>query len=59
MKLRCENCRRLVLKTDRRRKIGHQLIAMNGAELENFPRQAPRLRCMCGRVIVLLEGRVG
>lgn len=50
----CPSCREPVAKFDRRRK--QPLQPCNGAILTTGHNEAPRLKCPCGVVVILLEG---
>ena len=56
MNYSCAECRKVVAKEDRRRKIP-ELVAVSGASVERHHQQAPRLRCPCGHVTILIRGR--
>jgi hypothetical protein len=52
----CPGCGTLVLKRDRRRKGNAQLQVKNEATLVLTDRMAPKVRCRCGKVIILVQG---
>lgn len=51
----CARCRTLVAATVRR-DDGWQLVPLNGATLLEQRGRAPRVRCPCGVVSILLDG---
>ena len=53
MTIQCPGCKMIILREDRRRK--QPLREMNGAVLTLDQRQAPRIRCKCGKLVVLLK----
>ncbi len=59
MTIICEGCKRCIMRRDRRYRANDQLKAVNGAVIDVPHRQAPRLLCPCGRVTILLKGKVG
>jgi len=53
--LKCARCGKVVAKEDRRFK-GEQLQPRNGATI-SFPEgQAPRVRCACGMLTIVIRG---
>ena len=57
-KIKCPRCENYIAKYDRRKKLEEQLIATYGAYLSQEPKQAPKVICPCGMVVILLEGSV-
>lgn len=57
MTVNCPCCRMPIAKEDRRRKQDN-LTMMNGAKLTERKNEAPRVRCSCGHVTILLKGKV-
>lgn len=57
MSLRCDGCGRIMAREDKRRKPGDRLKPVDGVTLEKgFEGRATRLKCGCGRVLILLQG---
>ena len=56
MNYHCPACRKLIAREDRRRVEGARLKAMSGAILIQYEKEAPKLRCPCGKLIILLKG---
>lgn len=52
----CPDCRRPLVRVDRRCK--QPLRAVGGASLDLRPGLAPRVKCSCGKTLVLLEGKL-
>lgn len=50
----CPACKKIVAKEDRRRK--QPLYALPGAVLTQRDHEAPRVKCACGKVLILLKG---
>lgn len=50
----CPGCRRIVAKHGRR----FSIITHNQATLERRALEAPRIKCACGKVIILLRGEL-
>ncbi len=57
MNHKCYHCKLVIAKEDRRRKPP-RLEAGPGALVERFHNQAPRIKCSCGRITILLKGSV-
>lgn len=52
--LKCQKCQIPIMKEDRRFK--QPIQALNNAILEIKGTQAPRIRCQCGQIHILLRG---
>lgn len=54
----CPGCQRLLVKEDLR-KSGRSCYRMVSAlEIVQRPNEAPRVRCRCGQLVILLKGSV-
>lgn len=51
---KCPGCNKVVAKEDRRRRVS--LVVVPPATMIQSHQQAPRIRCECGKAIVLLKG---
>ena len=51
----CPKCRRMMAKQDRRVKKHDGIIPFKGVNLTVKENEAPRLKCSCGKVIILLK----
>lgn len=51
---KCPGCNKIVAKEDRRRRLS--LVVVSPATMIQTHQQAPRIRCECGKAIVLLKG---
>ena len=51
----CPDCKRLLAKEDRRKKV---LETVQGTTIDQSPRVAPRFVCQCGKVIIFVKGRL-
>lgn len=54
--VKCPRCESYIGKYDRRKKRENQLSPINGASLSTTPKQAPKITCTCGMVVVILKG---
>lgn len=54
MSYNCTSCKKLVAQYDNQE--FPQLQPVNGAELQTKLNEAARVRCKCGRVMILLTG---
>lgn len=55
----CPRCNKVLAREDiGLRSIGESLFPTNGTKVEVKPGQAPRLVCTCGKVLLLMEGRL-
>lgn len=52
----CVKCGVTIARTDNRRRLDDRTMPKSPAVLERPARQAPRLRCGCGHVTILLKG---
>lgn len=57
MTLTCDGCGRQLAKEDKRRRLAERLRLAEGVTLEQEAEgRATRLKCPCGRVLILLRG---
>ncbi len=56
MNYHCADCKKVIAKEDRRRKL-RELVPVGGGSIDRFHQQAPRLKCPCGVVTILIRGR--
>ena len=51
----CSACKKVIARQDGRRKNSGHLALLSGAKLMLRKGEAPRLRCSCGKVMILLS----
>lgn len=51
----CAKCRVVMLKEDRRRKLVDRYQPLGQAQLELRQSQAPRVRCVCGHLNIIIN----
>lgn len=54
---KCPACRKPAAKVDRRR-TDRRPVGMNGASVHLNPGVAPRVRCSCGHLLILMKGKL-
>jgi hypothetical protein len=52
----CPQCKKVVARQVWRKNLKEELIPMPGTKLEVRMKEAPKLRCKCGHLLVLLRG---
>jgi hypothetical protein len=56
MTYHCQRCNKVIAKEDRRRTRLGFLIPQNNAMIQERINEAPRIKCQCGLVTILLKG---
>lgn len=51
----CPGCKKPIIKEDRRKRE-KSLVAMNGAKILVRQNEAPRIRCLCGKLVIFIRG---
>ncbi len=52
----CSSCKRIVGRENKEAPPGEELTVLEGAVLEVRTNEAPRIKCNCGRTMILLKG---
>lgn len=60
MKYKCPNCRKMVARDGKTETEDGEtieiVIPVRGARLETREREAPRVKCVCGKTVIILKG---
>ena len=54
--IKCPNCQTILAKEDRRIKKRSNLVLVHALSLDQPAKQASRIKCPCGKTIVLIKG---
>lgn len=53
---KCPSCKKNIAREDNRRIKKGVMIPLAGARITQNIGEAPRIKCLCGKVIILLKG---
>ena len=55
MRYHCPSCKKPIMKEDRRKRE-KEITPMNGAVILHRKNEAPRIRCLCGKLVIFIRG---